>query len=123
MLLAAILEIYYALLLLNRKANLSGNQVSDTGPSLPSCFFGFFFCFCLFVCLFVFFFCCFFCLFVLLLRIYAITPLLPDYLSGVYHKRTTSTILVTCDIFVQYLSGHYKRTECQSKLKYIAFNA
>ena len=35
---AAILEIYFALLLLNRKANLSGNQVNDTGPSWPSCF-------------------------------------------------------------------------------------
>ena len=34
---AAILEIYFALLLLNRKANLSGNQVRDTGPSWPSC--------------------------------------------------------------------------------------
>ena len=39
---AAILEIYFALLLLNWKANLSGNQVSDTGPSWPSCFFYFF---------------------------------------------------------------------------------
>ena len=34
---AAILEIYYALLLLNQKTILSGNQVSDTGPSWPSC--------------------------------------------------------------------------------------
>ena len=33
---AAILEIYFALLL-NQKANLSGNQVSDTGPSWPTC--------------------------------------------------------------------------------------
>ena len=33
---AAILEIYFTLLL-NRKANLSGNQVSDTGPSWFSC--------------------------------------------------------------------------------------
>ena len=34
---AAISEIYFALLLLNRNVNLSGNQVSDTGPSWPSC--------------------------------------------------------------------------------------
>ena len=34
---AAIVEIYFALLLLNRKANLSDNQVSDTGPYWPSC--------------------------------------------------------------------------------------
>ena len=34
---AAILEICFALFLLNRKANLSGNQVSDTGPVWPSC--------------------------------------------------------------------------------------
>ena len=37
----AILKIYIELLLLNQKANLletCGNQVSDTGPSWPSCF-------------------------------------------------------------------------------------
>ena len=32
---ATILDIYFALLLLNRKANLCGNQVSDTGPFGP----------------------------------------------------------------------------------------
>ena len=36
---AAILDIYFALVLLNGKANLSGNQVSDTGPSWPSCYY------------------------------------------------------------------------------------
>ena len=35
---AAIFEIYFALLLLNQKTNLSCNQVSDTWPSWPSCF-------------------------------------------------------------------------------------
>ena len=33
----AILEIYFARLLLNLKANLSGNQVSDRGSYWPSC--------------------------------------------------------------------------------------
>ena len=34
-----LLEIYLKLLLLNRNSNLSGNQVSNAGPSLSSCYF------------------------------------------------------------------------------------
>ena len=33
---AAVLEIYFALFLLNQKVNLSGSQVSNTEPSWPS---------------------------------------------------------------------------------------
>ena len=36
---ADVLEIYFALLLLKRKSSSSGNQVSNAGPSLSSCYF------------------------------------------------------------------------------------